>query len=171
MKEILEKLSSYNLFNYLLPGIVFAVLAARLTHYNMIQQDLVIGAFVYYFVGLVTSRFGSLVIEPLLKWTRFVRFAEYKQFVVASKSDPKVEILSEANNSYRTLCAMFVLLLILRGFERVCTAYPSISKWDLTMLLVLLFFMFLFAYKKQTAYITKRIDANQEKVRAAGEGL
>lgn len=171
MKEILEKVSSYNIFNYLLPGIIFVVLAAKLTHYNMIQQDLVIGAFVYYFVGLVASRFGSLVIEPFLKWIRFVRFAEYSQFVVASKIDPKIDILSEANNSYRTLCAMFVLLLLLKGFERLCTAFPPVSKWDLTMLLVLCFLMFLFAYKKQTAYITKRVDASPKKANAAGEGL
>ena len=162
MKEILEKLSSYNIFNYLLPGIVFVVLATKLTHYNLIQQDLVIGAFLYYFVGLVTSRFGSLVIEPLLKRTRFVRFAEYKQFVIASNVDPKIEILSEANNSYRTLCAVFVLLLLLKGFDRLCLVYPSILKWDITMLLASLFFMFLFAYKKQTAYVTKRVEANQE---------
>ncbi len=171
MKEMLDKLSSYNLFNYLLPGIVFVVLAARLTHYNMIQQDLVVGAFLYYFVGLVTSRFGSLVIEPFLKWTRFVRFAEYKQFIVASKVDPTIEILSEANNSYRTFCAVFILLLFLKGFERLCMAYPFISKWDLTMLLALLVLMFLFAYKKQTAYITKRVHANQGEAKEAGGGL
>jgi hypothetical protein len=32
----------------------------------------------YYFVGLAVSRFGSLIIEPLLKRFSFVRFAAYK---------------------------------------------------------------------------------------------
>ena len=34
MKEILDKLSSYNIFNYLLPGIIFVVLMGKLTHYS-----------------------------------------------------------------------------------------------------------------------------------------
>lgn len=67
MKEILDKLTSYNLFNYLLPGVVFAVLASKVTRFTLIQQDLVAGAFLYYFIGLVISRFGSLILEPILK--------------------------------------------------------------------------------------------------------
>jgi hypothetical protein len=70
MKEILDKLSSYNLFNYLLPGIIFVVLASEITRYSFIHDDIVIGAFLYYFIGLVISRFGSLAIEPLWPATR-----------------------------------------------------------------------------------------------------
>lgn len=77
MKDILEKLTSYNLFNYLLPGAIFAVIAEHVTRFSFKQQDIIIGAFVYYFIGLVISRVGSLVIEPILKWVGFVRFAEY----------------------------------------------------------------------------------------------
>jgi hypothetical protein len=128
VKELLEKLSSYNLFNYLLPGIVFVVLAARVTRYSFIQQDIVIGAFVYYFIGLVISRVGSLVIEPLLKRTSFVKFADYSHFVAASKADTRIEVLSEANNSYRTLCATFLVLLLLKGYERITTTYPNLGK-------------------------------------------
>ena len=49
MKELLAKLSSYNLFNYLLPGILFVVIAEELTKFSFIQEDLVLGVFVYYF--------------------------------------------------------------------------------------------------------------------------
>ena len=71
MKEILDKLSSYNLFNYLLPGVLFVVIASKVTRYGFIQDDIVIGVFLYYFIGMVISRFGSLVIEPLLNVSRF----------------------------------------------------------------------------------------------------
>ena len=110
MKDILSKLSSYNLFNYLFPGIVFVIAAGKLTHYSLIQQDIVIGVFLYYFIGLVVSRFGSLVIEPILRKTSFLRFANYGDFVAASKKDEKLELLSEVNNTYRTLCSLFTLL-------------------------------------------------------------
>lgn len=65
-----DKISSYNLFNYFLPGVLFAALADTVTSYNFLQSDLVVGVFVYYFFGLVISRFGSLIIEPLRSGTR-----------------------------------------------------------------------------------------------------
>jgi hypothetical protein len=159
LKEILDKLSSYNIFNYLLPGIVFVVMAAKTTHYSFIQSDIVLGAFLYYFIGLVISRIGSLVIEPILKKTSFVKFAEYKNFVAVAKDDPKLEILSEANNSYRTLAAMFLLLIALKIYEKVVSHLPRVEGWNVEILVILLLLMFLFAYRKQTAYITKRIEA------------
>ncbi len=161
MKEILSKLSSYNLFNYLLPGIIFAVLSSELTHYSFILQDIVVGAFLYYFIGLVVSRFGSLVIEPLLKRISFLQFANYKEFVIASKKDEKIELLSEVNNTYRTLCSLFTLLILLKLYEKIELKFPVLKEWDAIILVVLLLAMFLLSYRKQTSYITKRIKANQ----------
>src|ERR1700676_3643489 len=110
MNELLNKISSYNVFNYLLLGIVFSLLAGEIIHFPIAQKDILTAAFFYYFVGLVISRFGSLIIEPLLKAFCFVRFANYKDFVAASQKDPKLEILSEVNNTYRTLASLFTLL-------------------------------------------------------------
>jgi len=161
MKDLLDKLSSYNIFNYLLPGILFAVFASKLTIYSFIQSDIVLGVFVYYFLGLVVSRFGSLVIEPILKKTGFVRFAPYGDFVSASKKDDKIEILSEVNNMYRTLCSLFVLLLLLLGYQSVQYRIPGLAPWNPYIAAVLLVIMFLLSYRKQTAYVTKRIEANK----------
>lgn len=160
MKDIINKLSSYNLFNYLLPGILFAFLAEKTTHYSFIQQDILIGIFLYYFIGLVVSRIGSLVIEPLLRNLKFLKFADYKDFVIASKKDEKIEILSEQNNSYRTICSLFFLQILLKIFEISQNWFPALKKWDYIILLVLLFFLFLFSYRKQTNYISKRIKAS-----------
>jgi hypothetical protein len=90
MKEILEKISSYNLFNYLLPGTVFVFVLAKISEHNFIQKDLLIGAFLYYFIGLIISRIGSVIIEPLLKKWNFLKFAEYSDFVIYSKKDDKI---------------------------------------------------------------------------------
>lgn len=161
MKDLLEKLSSYNLFNYLFPGIVFVVILKGITSYSLLQENLITGVFVYYFVGLVISRFGSLVIEPLLRKLTFLKFADYKEFVDASKKDEKIEVLSEVNNMYRTLCAMFILLIILKFYEWMETNAPIIKDWSNWIVITLLLFMFLFSYRKQTQYITKRIKANK----------
>lgn len=160
MKEILEKLSSYNLFNYLLPGIVFVIIEKQFVGYDFTQEDTLTGAFLYYFIGMVISRVGSVVIEPVLKKTSFLKFADYKNFVSASKKDVKIEVLSEANNTYRTIISMLALLFVFKFYQFIeikfsisndITTYVSVS-------VVLL--MFLLAYRKQTNYITERIAAN-----------
>lgn len=161
MKDILSKLSSYNLFNYLLPGIIFVILCERFTRYTFIQPDIIIGVFLYYFIGLVISRFGSLVIEPVLRRVSFLKFADYKDFVVASKADGKLEVLSEVNNTYRTLCSLFVLLVLLKVYELIEIKFAELKEWSGAVLVVLLLIMFLFSYRKQTAYITKRVKANR----------
>ena len=66
MEKLLEKLTSYNLFNYLLPGIIFSVLLEKTTNYSIIHKDILIEAFLAYFIGLIISRVSSLIIEPLL---------------------------------------------------------------------------------------------------------
>jgi hypothetical protein len=161
MKDILEKLSTYNLFNYLFPGVVFVILGEALTDYSFIQQDIVLGVFLYYFIGLVISRVGSLVVEPLLKWASFIKFADYKEYVTATKKDERVELLSEVNNTYRTLCACFGLLILLKVIEVLGKKFSIPHGWEFFILVVTLLVMFLFSYKKQTAYVKKRVEANK----------
>lgn len=159
MKEIVDKITSYNLFNYLLPGVIFVAVLDKLTVYSFTQENLIIGAFVYYFTGLVISRFGSLFIEPVLKKITFLKFSSYTDFASASKKDLSIEIFSEVNNMYRTFVAMFFLLGILKFYELLVIKFPVLNDWSLGILMTFLFIMFLFSYRKQTQYITKRISA------------
>jgi hypothetical protein len=161
MGELIDKISSYNLFNYLLPGVLFSVIASKLTHYSFLEHEVVVAAFLYYFIGLVVSRFGSLVVEPMLRAVGFVKFADYESFVAASKKDSKIEVLSEANNTYRTLCSLFILLLLLKLYEKVASRCSLLERSGVIVLLVLLLITFMFAYRKQTEYVKKRIKATE----------
>jgi hypothetical protein len=158
MKELFEKLTSYNIFNYLLPGILFVIIAKYFTDYNLIQENNLIGAFLYYFIGMVISRFGSLTIEPILKQIKFVKFSDYKDFILASKKDDKIELLSEVNNTYRTIAAMLFLILVLKCYAYLDVRYHFPKAITFTVLIILILLMFLFAYRKQSSYITKRIN-------------
>lgn len=160
MNELLSKISSYHLFNYLLPGSLFAVVATELTHRQFVQQNLVLGLFVYYFYGLIISRVGSLFVEPFLKWVRFLKFADYRDFVAACKKDPKIDELSETNNMYRTLCTLLITLTLLQGIVLLELKYPQLKRAELPVLIAAVFGLLLFSYKKQTGYITKRVKAN-----------
>lgn len=159
MKDFMDKLSSYNLFNYLLPGVLFGVFAERLTSHHIIQDDVIITLFMCYFIGMCVSRIGSLIIEPILKATSFLRFAPYHEFVKASQKDAKLEILSEANNTYRTLLSLFVSLLLLMLFDGAMRLLKVPQHASTMILCVLLALLFAWSYRKQTAYITNRIKA------------
>lgn len=159
MQDIINKISSYNLFNYLLPGILFAVVANSITSYSFIQKDIIIGFFVYYFIGLVISRFGSLIIEPILKKISFLKFADYEDFISASKKDSQIDIFSEVNNMYRTFCSTFILLILLKIYNLISLKFTMPERLGTYFLVILILLMFIFAYRKQTQYITKRINA------------
>ena len=91
MKDLLDKLSSYNIFNYLLPGILFVGLGKEITSFSLVQDNLLIGLFFYYFIGLIISRIGSLTLEELLrnKKIKFVKFAEYEELYKSIKVGSK----------------------------------------------------------------------------------
>lgn len=160
MKDISDKLSSYNIFNYLFPGILFVLLSKVFIGYNFILDNDFLGAFLYYFIGMVISRFGSIMMEPLLKKISFLKFEPYHDFVTASKKDPKIELLSEVNNTYRTLISLFLLLLLLKAYSYLDNRFHFSNSVAYLLILLLLLLMFLFSYRKQTNYISKRIKAN-----------
>jgi len=162
MKDILDKLTTYNIFNYLFPGVLFVIIAKATTDYDFIQEDNLLGAFLYYFIGMTVSRFGSVIIEPLFKKIKFLNFRDYKEYVVASKQDTKIELLSEVNNTYRTLNAMMFLLLILKLYNFCSIKFELSHTFSLICLTILTTILYLFSYRKQTNYITKRIDANKQ---------
>jgi hypothetical protein len=151
MTELLQKLSTYNIFNYLFPGVVFVILLKHVTNIYLIMNDLVLGMFLYYFFGLVLSRIGSILIEPVLRCTKIVQFSDYARFIQASKLDNKIELLSEVNNMHRTIIAMLVVLLVTSICNGSATCY-------LTTGLLGLVILFILSYRKQTSFITKRIE-------------
>lgn len=163
MKDLLEKISSYNIFNYLLPGVVFVAISSSLTGYNLIQDDVLIAIFLYYFIGLVISRIGSVVVEPTLKRLRFVKFSEYRDYIRAAEKDTLIEVLSEANNMHRTFLSLFLCLAVLKAFE-VLTGYCPILDYSLPAIIVIgLLLLFAFSYRKQTVYISRRVSSANDK--------
>lgn len=158
MKELLDKLSSYNIFNYLLPGVVFVSLSKSVTGYDLVQENLLVGVFVYYFIGMVISRIGSIVIEPLLKKSRIIRFADYEKYVIAAKKDEKIELLSEVNNTYRTIVSLALILVCIRGYRALELSAGFNEAVSIYLLCVFLFILFILAHRKQTSYVRQRVE-------------
>jgi hypothetical protein len=157
MEELLKKLSSYNIFNYLLPGIVFVVLSKEALGHSLYVDNVLLGVFYYYFFGLIISRVGSVIIEPLLKKIGMVKHSAYARFVRASKIDEKIETLSESNNMFRTLIALVVCLGIERLTIWIVSIIPIVKDAVIPALLLLVLVLLLLSYKKQSGFITERI--------------
>lgn len=160
LKDLISKLSSYNLFTNLLPGILFVAILKEFTDFNLIFDPLFLGLFLYYFIGIVINRIGSLVVEPILIKVKFLTFIDYSKFVKASKMDAKIEILSENNNICRSLVALCITLLSSIGYKWLMSKCIFIDAYSNIILIVLLFAIFLFSYRKQTKYVVKRCNTN-----------
>ena len=164
MKEVIDKISSYNLFNYLFPGIIYVVILKVVTSYDLLQENNFVGAFLYYFIGLIISRVGSLIIGEFLQWKKlkFIKFAKYSDFVYASDKDQKIDLFTEVNNMYRTIIALIVMLLVSKLVEIIQSYFSLSAEFILISLLAALLILFVFSYRNQTSFIVKRIEARKK---------
>lgn len=155
-KELGEKISSYQLFNFFYPGAVFLFIIGY-THFTEMQK-LPIGYFLLlsYFVGMILSRIGSLLIEDILKWMNCIKKYNYDLLVQAELKDTKVNILLEVCNTYRTVASLFLVLFF----------YFLLSVWfkweirDIGILICIDFlciFLFILSFIKQYNYVRKRV--------------
>lgn len=166
METILEKLSSYNIFNNLLPGVVFCTLLEKITRFSLIKNQVFENLFMYYLIGMIISRVGSVFIEKIffsLKFRNksFIEFSDHKEYIEASKIDSLIEILNETNNTYRTMIAVFFLIIVIKLYDWLLydffSSYKQINNMIFLGLCLLIMILFIFSYKKQTAYIKKRV--------------
>jgi len=159
MEDVLKKVSQYQLFNYLLSGAIFVAALNKTTDIHLSGSDAIVSFFIYYFIGMVISRIGSLIVEPTLKLLGIVKFKTHNEYVQAAVVDPKLDTLSQENNTYRTLIATFIMYmgayLCAKHFNTWPHLHPTVSLMIGALLLIVLF---VFAYHKQTKYITSRIE-------------
>ena len=106
MEKLIEKLDSYSILNNLLPGAVFAYLFEYIFEVDIVRDGIVENLFIYYFIGMIVSRIGSLAVEPLCKKIKWVKYADYSSYIKASRKDDKIDVLSEVNNSFRTIFSL-----------------------------------------------------------------
>ena len=155
--EVIEKITSYNIFTNLLPGAVFVYAADRYYGTGFISDDLLVNVFVFYFFGLLIGRVGSLLVEPPLKYMQLIRKNSYGQYIDAERSDAKIGVLLEARNVYRSFVALCLLLLILSVYRYAELQFPMISEWRGLIATLFLGILFLISFIKQDKYIVERV--------------
>ena len=98
MENLLDRLSSYNILNYLIPGVLFLVLVDTFDIAPIEENNILLMLFGGYFAGMVLSRVGSVIVEPWFKKWKIVKYAQYKDYLDAEARDSKIStLLSESN--------------------------------------------------------------------------
>lgn len=154
MEKIIEKIEIYHFINYLLPGTIFVAILNKIFENNFFDSNIVIVVIEYYFIGLILSRIGSVLLQPIFKKTKIIKYADYNKYIKASKEDDKLEILQREANQYRTYIVTFIILAIVQS-------YICIVNKNFTIILVLfigLAILFTLAYKKQIKFIVDRVE-------------
>lgn len=151
MKDIFNKISSYNILNYLIPGAVFWYLCPTLCGISLPVDNTVGELVCFYFVGMIIYCIGSLLIEPLYRKMKIIRFSDYNFFIQASNKDTKLEALSESNNTFRTMIALCFLLAVAKLYH---VFFANINYW---YLIFALFIVFSLAYIKRSIYVSNRV--------------
>lgn len=169
LEKIAEQISAYEIFNHIVPGAVYTILADRFTAFSFLTGRILPDIIIFYFAGVVIGRIGSLLIEKPLshKGKRtgkaFLERAPYNDYLKAEKKDTehKLNQLLTANNMYRSLASTSALLFFSVLADCLLPALPAGVVFRRIVILIAcipLILLFLFSLRKQTRYIAKRVD-------------
>jgi len=162
MEKFIEKLEEYNILNYLLPGVIFTYLLKYYIGIDIFQDNIIELLFIYYFIGSIISRIGSVIMEPILIKCKFIKYAPYKDYNKACEKDKKITQFLLANNMYRTICSGAILLLVLKILKEIIEKISISIDLINTILIVLVMFLYLFSYRKQTRFIFQRVNKKED---------
>lgn len=159
MENLLKQIGSYNLFNYLFPGVVFAVISNQISCWEFLIGQTILDLFLCYFYGLIISRLGSIFVQKFFK----KYFVEYHKFIKAEKKDSKITILSETNNTYRTIIALIVCCFILHIISLIVVSFPFIKIYLEYISPIFILVIFINSYQNQIEIIKTRVKENLNK--------
>lgn len=162
MEKLIEKLDSYSILNNLLPGAVFAYLFEYIFAVDIVRDGIVENLFIYYFIGMIVSRIGSLVVEPLCKKIKWVKYADYSNYLKASRKDDKIDVLSEVNNSFRTIFSLCLILITTKLYMLIIAWLEIPQNYNKLIVLAVITLIFAVSYRKQTKYVVDRVNKVNE---------
>lgn len=161
MEKLIEKIDEYNIFNFILPGIIFTYLLKNYVRINIFQENIIEKIFIYYFIGSIISRFGSIIMEKILRKCKFVKYASYEDYLKAIEKDKGISKLITFNNMYRTFFSGCMLLIILKIAKELFKFWNVSMEISYTILIISIMILYMLSYRKHTKYLKNRIEINK----------
>lgn len=158
MSELIEKLfsrlSKYDWFTTLVPGIFLHALLRRMG-INMATSSMLEEFGLMFFLGVVSSRVGATVVEQLARWCKL--FEDYEDYIEWSSTEKEESKMLVRNaNWFRSLCGMMIVLAAMIGLKLIPESlFPHNAKEILAIICLLL--LFADSYRRQLSFTTQRI--------------
>lgn len=169
IEKIIDKVSGYEILNGIIPGAVYVYFINRITPFSIVADDICVSLILYYFIGTIISRIGSLIIEPLInkkvvyRTGTKVTYSPYEDYVKAETKDSagRIKAVSSLNNMYRSFESLGICVLVTYMFSVVWQGI-GVTEFVIRLLAVVgllsLVLLFALSSKKQTRYLTKRVQ-------------
>lgn len=163
MDKIIDKISSYHIFNNLVPGYLFLIISSQIIGKGLIIDSLIYSFFEAYFIGTIISRISSLVIEKIIVKIWKLRKEPYDKYIEANKKDDKLEILNQDCNMYRSLCTLMLIELSLKIMVMFEITRLINKDFLILVTLTLLSILFALSFVKQNRFISSRVKRISKK--------
>ena len=108
--------------------------------------------------SLYAEKWTRTIVEPILKAISWVKFAPYSEFLQAEKEDAKLTLLSQENNVFRSYISVMFISIVGYIYKNCPFDLRQFLREEPLVLILSLFVLFLFAYRKQTSFVKKRVD-------------
>ena len=167
MSEALNKISAYEFFNVLFPGVLLWFYVANLFDIKITFTDNIISQSLFilcatYLVGLIVSRIGSLVLEPIAKKMKIIKW--HKDYYLAEMKDEKIKILLRDMNMYRSVMSLSLIVLVLTLYKHfLCGSIECSELLTRVISIVFIFALFTMSYRKQSILIIKRVTESRRR--------
>lgn len=157
-ERILEKISSYNFLNYIIPGTILSIILNKVYGWDVLYRDnWYLSCIIFYFVGMLNGRVGSLIVEPIVIRCFNVDRVSYGEYVKAERIDHKIAVLDSQKNVYRSFLSMSIILICVELIDGLQINCDELLELRMLIFLFLLIIIFIVSYAKQSRYVCNRI--------------
>lgn len=152
--KLLSRLSKYDWFTTLLPG-MFLLALIRRVGINASAESIIEELGLVFFLGVVSSRVGATCVEQIARWCKL--FEPYEDYVDWSNANKEnADMLVRNANWFRSLCGM---VIVWGGLVMVKSFHFTWLTRGVKLFIAILVLLILFgdAYRRQLSFTTKRI--------------
>ena len=160
MDSLMKKMSAYDLINILMPGGVLTYFLGILGYIELEAASILYLVPIAFALGVIGSRVGSLLIEPLALKLKLVE-RDYASYVKAQAADERLSYLTAVSNMYRTFAGSIVVLAALALGALVPHGFKPFLAIVYGVVALLLFF---WSWVKQEGYLARRVKLSGKDV-------
>lgn len=158
MSDLAYLISNTRIVSCLVPGAMMCVFINNYFRVDFLKNDALFNIIIFYAVGVVIGRVGSIVIEPFFKNIGLIEKDNYARFIEAEERNPKLNTIDEICRFYRSLVALMIIIIVGLIVSFFLKMYSLWISFGALIAAILILVLMVFAYRKQSKYTIERIN-------------